>query len=47
MKEKFLTFIDTTNHYETDRLFGLLPSDGMLLVSSAAGLVYSHQIRSV
>lgn len=28
MKAKFLLFIDTTNHYEVDRLFGLLPSDG-------------------
>ena len=34
MKEKFLTFIDTTNHYETDRLFGLLPSDGTLQIPS-------------
>lgn len=29
IKEKFLNFIDTTNHYETDRLFGLLPSDDL------------------
>lgn len=28
MKAKFLLFIDTTSHYEVDRLFGLLPSDG-------------------
>ncbi|PSR72950.1 hypothetical protein PHLCEN_2v11187 [Hermanssonia centrifuga] len=29
MKAKLLNFIDTTNHYETDRLFGLLPSDDL------------------
>ena len=28
MKEKLLDFLDTTHHYETARLFGLLPSDG-------------------
>lgn len=28
MKDKFLHFIDTTSHYEIERLFGLLPSDG-------------------
>lgn len=26
---KLLHFIDTTNHYQPDRLYGLLPSDGM------------------
>lgn len=30
MKAKLLHFIDTTSYYETDRLFGLLPSDGMV-----------------
>ncbi|EKM58191.1 uncharacterized protein PHACADRAFT_171437 [Phanerochaete carnosa HHB-10118-sp] len=29
IKAKFLNFIDTTNHYETDRLFGLLPSEDL------------------
>lgn len=28
MKAKLLQFIDTTSHYQVDRLFGLLPSDG-------------------
>ena len=28
MKEKLLSFLDTTQRYETDRLFGILPSDG-------------------
>lgn len=27
---KLLHFIDTTNYYSTDRLFGLLPSEGQL-----------------
>ena len=27
---KLLRFIDTTDHYRPDRLYGLLPSDGML-----------------
>lgn len=31
MKEKLLNFIDTTDHYETARLFGLLPPDGKFL----------------
>lgn len=25
---KLLAFIDTTDHYHTDRLYGLLPSEG-------------------
>lgn len=32
-KDKLLHFIDNTNCYETDRLFGLLPADGMLFVA--------------
>ena len=28
MYAKLLSFIDTTNHYRVDRLFGLLPTDG-------------------
>lgn len=28
MKDKLLKFIDTTDHYETGRIFGLLPSEG-------------------
>ena len=28
---KLLRFIDTTEHYRPDRLYGLLPSDGMFL----------------
>lgn len=28
MRAKLLEFVETTTHYETDRLFGLLPSDG-------------------
>lgn len=35
MKAKLLHFIDTTDHYEVDRLFGLLPSDGMLTMTVA------------
>ncbi|KIP04390.1 hypothetical protein PHLGIDRAFT_109638, partial [Phlebiopsis gigantea 11061_1 CR5-6] len=29
MKAKLLQFIDTTSHYQVDRLFGLLPSDDL------------------
>lgn len=38
--EKLLQFIDTTDHYSTDRLFGLLPSDG------PSGFLFHREVRT-
>lgn len=42
MKAKLLHFIDTTSHYQVDRLFGLLPSDGELRSDAC----WSHLLTS-
>ena len=42
MKDKLLRFLDATWHYETERLFGLLPADGwyLILLSSVFIITY-------
>ncbi|KAF7795997.1 hypothetical protein EIP86_007166 [Pleurotus ostreatoroseus] len=41
MKDKLLTFIDTTDRYETGRIFGLLPSDGECFIHSIKKCILS------